>query len=77
MSDKVLLVRHIAGETSYDTTTFTTEDKTGILLIFSDASKKDLLAAFNANGWLAADFVDKVVNDDGTTEIRTEAGRVL
>ncbi|MBT9295332.1 hypothetical protein KKP62_10190 [Rhodococcus sp. GOMB7] len=67
MSDREVLVRHIGGETVYDTTTFATEDKTGVLLIYSDASQKQVIAAYNPQGWIAAEVVDKVVNDDGTS----------
>lgn len=62
---KKLLVRHAAGETVYDTTIFRTEDKTGVLLVFEDPAQKRLLAAFNAEFWIAAEFVDVKEGDDG------------
>ncbi|MDV8066391.1 hypothetical protein R4P64_07730 [Rhodococcus sp. IEGM 1366] len=73
MSDTIVLVRHVDGESRYDTTTFVTEDKTGHLLVYADPTKHELLAIYNANGWFSAEFVDKVVNDDGTAEVRAEA----
>lgn len=57
---KKLLVRHAAGESFYDTTVFRTEDKTGVLLVFEDAAQKRLLAAFNAEFWIVAEFVEEV-----------------
>ncbi|MDI9903801.1 hypothetical protein QM716_28450 [Rhodococcus sp. IEGM 1409] len=77
MSDTVVLVRHIGGETVYDTTTFVTEDKTGLLLIFGDPTKRDLLAVYNASGWFSAEFIDKEVSDDDATQVCAEAGRTL
>ncbi|MCD2109342.1 hypothetical protein O4214_30225 [Rhodococcus erythropolis] len=76
MSDTVVLVRHIGGETVYDTTTFVTENGTGVLLIYSDPSKRTLIAAYNPQAWIAAEFVEKVI-DDGTTEDAVEAERPL
>lgn len=77
MSDTVVRVRHVDGETLYDTTTFVTEDKTGLLVIYTDPTKRELLAVYNAGGWFSAEFVDKEVNDDDPTQPRTEAGSTL
>ena len=72
-----LRVRHASGdngvtETDYATTIFRTEDKTGVLLVFEDAAQKRLLAAFNAEFWIAAEFVDIEEVDDGEREVRSE-----
>lgn len=79
MSDTVVLVRHVGGEgeSVYDTTTFVTEDKTGLLLIYADQTKRELLAVYNAGGWFSAEFIDKEVIDDDATQICAEAGRTL
>ncbi|ORI13433.1 hypothetical protein [Rhodococcus sp. 1168] len=67
---KKLLVRHAAGQTVYDTTIFRTEDKTGVLLVFDDPAQKRLLAAFNAEFWIVAEFVEEA--DDGEGEVCPE-----
>lgn len=76
MSDTVVLVRHIAGESVYDTTTFVTEDKTGVLLVFADSSKSELLAVYNASGWFSVDFIEKEV-DDAASADAMEAERTV
>ncbi|NKT56895.1 hypothetical protein GS885_02460 [Rhodococcus hoagii] len=58
-----ILVRHAAGETRYDTTSFTVDDKSGVLLVWVAADRKQALAAFNSEFWLAVDFVDREVGD--------------
>lgn len=59
-----ILVRHAAGGTRYDTTSFTVDDKSGVLLVWADASNRRALAAFNREFWLAVDFVDREEVDD-------------
>lgn len=71
-----LLVRHAGGEIVYDTTSFRTEDKTGVLLIFSDPSQKQLLAAYNGTAWYSAEFVEEVL-PDGESKDSVEADRAL
>ncbi|KXF56145.1 hypothetical protein AXA44_02615 [Rhodococcus sp. SC4] len=71
-----LLVRHAGGEIVYDTTSFRTEDKTGVLLIFADPSQKQLLAAYNGTAWYSAEFVEEVPAD-GESEDCVEAERTL
>lgn len=79
MNDTHLLVRHIGGETSYDTTIFVTEDNTAVLLVYADSAKQVLLAAYNAGGWISADIIepDKEVKSDVPETICAEAERVL
>ncbi|MFF2026564.1 hypothetical protein [Rhodococcus koreensis] len=72
MSDRKLLVRHAGGNTVYDTTSFRTEDKTGVLLVYADSSQKQLVAAYNAHGWIAAEFCEEV-ESDGEGEDPVEA----
>lgn len=82
---KVLRVRHAGGHDTFETGSFNVDDKSGVLIVYEDQQKRKALAAFNAEFWIAADFVDsgtlvddrEEVDDDGRSEIRTEAERVL
>ncbi|EOM77906.1 hypothetical protein DW322_08830 [Rhodococcus rhodnii] len=60
-----LLVRHAGGEQLFDTTTFTVDDKSAVLLVFSDPGRKLCIAAFNREFWIAAEFVEREEVDDG------------
>lgn len=62
-----ILVRHAGGETRYDTTSFTVDDKSGVLLVWTAADRKQALAAFNREFWLAVDFVDREGVNDATS----------
>lgn len=77
-SDKVVLVRHISGEgeSTYDTSIFVTEGDTGVLLIYSDAAKRVLIAAYHPQDWISAEFIERVIDDD-SAEDAMEAERPL
>lgn len=55
---KQLAVHTANGRDVHNTTVFRTEDKTGVLLVFEDPAQKRLLAAYNAQYWISAEFVD-------------------
>jgi hypothetical protein len=60
-----LLVRHAGGESRYDTTSFTVDDNSAVLLVYADATNKRVLAAFNREFWIAAEYVPQQEVDDG------------
>ncbi|OZF05246.1 hypothetical protein CH302_01075 [Rhodococcus sp. 15-2388-1-1a] len=82
LTGKELRVRHAGGEDRFGTQSFSVDDKSGVLLVYADSSRKQALAAYNSEFWIAADFVDpeetgEEVDDDGRSEIRSEIDRVL
>lgn len=61
-----LLVVHSAGESRYPTRHFSIDDKSMVLMVYSDdgdPKRRRLVAAFNREYWIRAVFVDVV--DEG------------
>lgn len=65
-----LFVRHAAGETRYDTTSFTIDDKSGVLLVWESPDQRRALAAFNREFWISVEFVDREEVDDAESSDR-------